>query len=130
VHGHGGLVVDPEDVLALEVAARLDHEAAGGRGALVRLDARQRSRADVRCRGIAHGAAQQNRRVRDGAALLVEHPQTGFALVEDHERQALVVRIARDPLQQLAGRTTQGGRRGVRGVQREQEAEGKARRDS
>jgi hypothetical protein len=47
VHRHGGVVVDPDDVVAVVVLARLRQEAAGRRGLLVFLDLRDRLVADA-----------------------------------------------------------------------------------
>ena len=91
MHRHRGVVVDPDDVVALQVAPVFADETAGGRGALAGPDARQWLVADAGHAVVTAREAQQNRRASLRAPLRVEHPQPRLPLVDHHERRIAVV---------------------------------------
>jgi len=102
VHGDGGVVVDPDHVLAARVGAVLAHEAAGRRGALVRQHLGQRALADAGHGVVAARQPQQHRRAAAQPRLTVEHHQPRVALVDHGKRPAAVVVGGAHPAEQLA----------------------------
>ena len=101
VDGQRRVVVEPDDVLAVEVAAGLGVEAAGRRGAVGRRDVGNLHVTDPRHRMVAAREAQQHRRRADGAAVRGIHMDAGVALVDDGEGQAMVVATLLDPVHEL-----------------------------
>ena len=91
MHRHSRVVVDPKDVLALQVAARFDVEATGRGGAFVGPHQRQRPLADARHGIVAARQAEQDRRGAQHAPPWVHHPQPSLALVDHQERLAAVI---------------------------------------
>jgi hypothetical protein len=111
VHRHRGVVVDPDDVLALVVDAQLGHESTGRRGALRRGDRRQRPFADARHRFVAARCAQQHGRAGAQACRAVEQPQRRLLLVDDDEGRTAMV-SGGDDLAQGGFHLARGLRRG------------------
>jgi len=84
-------VVDPDDRLALVVATGRGIEAACRRRALVGCGTARRAQRGIGNDLVAEGRAEQHDRSTDQSARGLEDVDPGVALVDDGERQALVV---------------------------------------
>ena len=116
VHRHRGVVIDPHHVFARSIAARSADETAGRRRALFGPHLGNRPRADAGTTESSPAAAPSKHRARvDQHAAGVEHEHARIALVEDDERQVLVVlENARPSWRRNAHRPRRRGRRSRR----------------
>jgi hypothetical protein len=98
VHRDRGVVVHPEDFLAVEVLPDGGLEAAGGRGAVLDADVGQFHGADAGHRMVADGNAEQRGRRAQQGSVRIEDVNPCRDLVDDREGPVAAVFGFKHPL--------------------------------